>query len=54
MSNVYFIGDLHLGHKNILKFGQRSMYDNIDEHDVGLMERWNEVVRASAIHVTST
>ena len=44
MSNVFFIGDLHLGHHNILKFGQRSHFETIEDHDVGLMENWNNVV----------
>lgn len=43
MSNIFFIGDLHLGHTNILQFGQRP-FDDIDTHDLGLMERWNSVV----------
>ena len=44
MGSVYFIGDLHLGHKNIMKFGQRAHFNTIDDHDVGLMENWNSVV----------
>jgi calcineurin-like phosphoesterase family protein len=41
---VYFIGDLHLGHKNIMKFGQRN-FDTIEEHDQALMDNWNSVVK---------
>ena len=44
MANVYFISDLHLGHSNILKFGQRS-FDSIEEHDDALVQSWNSVVR---------
>ena len=44
MGRPFFIGDLHLGHKNIMQFGQRSMFDTIEEHDQGIMDRWNAVV----------
>lgn len=44
MSKVFFIGDLHLGHTNIMSFGQRSHFETIDDHDVGIMENWNRVV----------
>lgn len=42
--SVYFIGDLHLGHKNIMKFGQRD-FSSIEEHDQELMDRWNSTVK---------
>jgi calcineurin-like phosphoesterase family protein len=42
--SVYFIGDLHLGHKGIMKFGQRK-HPSIEEHDQALMDNWNNVVR---------
>jgi len=44
MSNVFFISDLHLGHKNILKFGQRDQ-NTIEEHDDAIVESWNSVVK---------
>jgi len=40
MSNVYFISDLHLGHKNILNFEPSLRFGNTtDEHDRILIER---------------
>jgi calcineurin-like phosphoesterase family protein len=42
---VYFIGDLHLGHKNILHFGDRSHFKTMEEHDQGMMDNWNSVVK---------
>jgi calcineurin-like phosphoesterase family protein len=43
--NVYFAADLHLGHKNIINFGDRNWAETIDEHDVKIMERWNATVK---------
>lgn len=43
MSNVFFISDLHLGHENILQFGQRD-FQNIDEHNEAIVGSWNAVV----------
>lgn len=40
---VFFIGDLHLGHKNIMQFGQRN-YSCIEEHDDAMVHMWNLVV----------
>ncbi len=46
MSLVYFISDLHLGHKNILKFsdGLRGG-TTVDEHDDWIVSQWNSVVK---------
>jgi len=41
---IYFIGDLHLGHKRILEFGQRKA-SSIEEHDEQIVETWNSVVK---------
>ena len=43
--SVYFIGDLHLGHENIMKFGQRN-FPSIEEHDEYLVTAWNSVVKS--------
>lgn len=40
MSNIYFISDLHLGHKKILDFEPNLRFgDTVDEHDHILIER---------------
>lgn len=41
---IYFIADLHLGHENILGFGQRK-HSDMEEMHVAIMEKWNSVVR---------
>lgn len=45
MSNVFFIGDLHFGHKNICKF--RPKWSTELEHRETLIENWNSVVKSS-------
>lgn len=45
MSNVYFISDLHLNHKNILNFaGDYRDGDCMVEHDHILISKWNAVI----------
>lgn len=44
MNNVFFIGDTHFGHKNILKY-TRSQFATIEEHNETLVENWNKVVK---------
>ena len=48
MSNVYVISDLHLGHKNILKFAgkYRGGATTVDEHDWALISRIRSVCRS--------
>lgn len=41
--SIYFIGDLHLGHKNILSFDNRP-FRNIEEHDAAIISNWNNKV----------
>lgn len=50
MPNIFFIGDTHFGHTNILKFypGIRPG-NNIHEHDEILIQRWNSVVAPTDI-----
>ena len=43
MSNVYFIGDLHFGHKNICRI--RPDFKTVDEHDEALCAIWNSKVK---------
>ncbi|MDH9219775.1 metallophosphoesterase [Moraxella lacunata] len=44
---IYFTSDWHFSHKNIVKFCPtfRTAFDNIDDMDNELIERWNATVR---------
>ena len=42
MSQVFFISDLHFGHRNICKY--RPQFKNPAEHDEFIVSNWNEVV----------
>lgn len=42
MSTVYFLGDLHLGHKNIANF--RQQFSNEEEHYEFMKEAWHKRV----------
>jgi len=47
MSEVFFISDTHFGHRGILSFESTKpfrQFDTIEEHDAGLIKRWNSVV----------
>ena len=46
MSQVFFISDLHLGHRNILKYSPNRFpgVTTVDEHDQALMDTWNQTV----------
>ena len=47
MSETFFIGDTHFGHKGIIQFSGTRPYrpfDTIEEHDAELIKRWNKVV----------
>lgn len=45
MSNVFFISDLHFGHRNILKFSPTRGGDTVEEHDEWLLEQINSTVK---------
>jgi calcineurin-like phosphoesterase family protein len=42
--NVYFIGDLHFGHKRILEFSPGRLGSTIEEHDQAIVTCWNHEV----------
>lgn len=45
ISKVFFIADLHFGHKNILKFAEgKRQGATIEEHDEWIIAQWNSVV----------
>lgn len=44
MSKIFFISDLHLGHKNILKFSLMRGGTDLHSHSEWLVEQWNSVV----------
>ena len=39
----YYTSDLHLGHKNVIKFDNRP-YSDVDEMDDCLIKNWNNKV----------
>lgn len=41
MNNIFYISDLHIGHKNIAK---RRGFGSIQEHDQYIFHKWNETV----------
>jgi calcineurin-like phosphoesterase family protein len=49
MSNIFFTSDLHLGHRNLLKFTKPRPFATIDEHDEAVLENWNSVVKTNDI-----
>lgn len=47
MSEVFFISDMHFGHKGIIKFSETKPFRDfatIEEHDAELVKRWNSVI----------
>lgn len=44
MNQVFFISDLHLGHKRILEFSPNRGGSNTIEHSEWLVKQWNSVV----------
>lgn len=51
MSNVFYCGDTHFGHKNIINFTDRITgkrirpFSSVQEHDQILIDNWNRVVK---------
>ena len=41
MANIYFTGDTHFQHRNILNLGNGRPFQTIEEHDAELIKRWN-------------
>lgn len=42
---VWVISDTHFGHTNIIQFEkEKRPYSSIEEHDLDLLKRWNDVV----------
>lgn len=49
---IFFIGDTHFGHKNIIKFDATKThrpFASIEDHDEELIKRWNGVVKKGDI-----
>lgn len=42
MSTVYFIADLHFGHRNIIKY--RKQFNSVKHHDDTIVSNWNRIV----------
>ena len=40
---IFYIGDLHFGHNNIIKYDDRPFL-NVQEMDMSLINNWNSVV----------
>lgn len=47
-SKLFFTADLHLGHKNIIRFSERP-FTNIETMDDALIRNWNSVVPPDGI-----
>lgn len=44
--NIFFTSDLHIGHRNILRFCNRDRtFEDVKTMDAGLISRWNSVVK---------
>lgn len=43
MNRVFFIGDTHFGHRNIIGYN-RPEFDNLEQMHEAMIERWNNVV----------
>lgn len=43
MSNIFFCSDLHIGHRNIIKYTSRP-YKDVEEMNQAIIDNWNKVV----------
>jgi calcineurin-like phosphoesterase family protein len=43
MPNIFFTSDLHIGHKNILKYN-RHEFSTIEDMEIEMVSRWNSKV----------
>ena len=43
--SIFFTSDLHLQHENLLRFSKPRPYQTIQEHDQGIIDNWNSVVK---------
>ena len=43
MGKVFFTGDLHFGHENVIAFDDRP-FKSVEEMDAELIKRWNAKV----------
>jgi calcineurin-like phosphoesterase family protein len=43
MSKIFFIGDTHFGHVNVIHYDKRP-WDTVEEMNAGLIANWNSVV----------
>ncbi len=48
-SRAFFIADTHFGHDLILSYGRGRFFRSLEEHDLELRLRWNDVVRPKDI-----
>lgn len=48
MTNVWFISDLHIGHRNIIKYCNRP-WETSEEMDAALFKNWNETVKQNDV-----
>lgn len=48
MHDVFFVSDLHFGHRNICKYTDRQLVISQDDHDEWLIELWNKTVKKSS------
>jgi calcineurin-like phosphoesterase family protein len=55
--DIWIVSDTHLGHENILKFTDSAtgnlmrghLFDNVDQMDEYMLEKWNSVVKPGDI-----